>query len=374
MPAVTVKYRGSLDLPIYTLATPNFTGNWSFQNTSFYSFAAQSFENTVSKQIVGLKGTAFDAIYGVTNIQFGTQVGTLVNTDQFSWYNNKLTGILQLVGDSIGGNPIYYSINNLSRYIGNNTTIIDVFTPSILTTLPNPGSGNTRYPQPNAGEPTPTFDFGGTVFLNISLNRRVGHYVEGGGFVLDPLNTGLIPPWSSAASGHGLIPYNGTHWILNGASNVNTTYVWSVDYVNPPIAYQATYDSPDGILNFNSLMVNNVVQPSFTKSVYGWLYCSLNAITVAGVNYAGYGVLIAPDFSWYKLIRILPQDAGSSTWRTGTVGTPTLKMDQNNFLFLKTANVQNKIYYGPIQPQITSFAFGSGIPIASLPHNPGMFK
>jgi hypothetical protein len=178
--------------------------------------------------------------------------------------------------------------------------------------------------------------------------------------------------WSVGQQITSLIPYQNTNWIQNGGTVLGRNLI-QTSFDGNAIRYNLTYQSPDGAFDMNSVLTNLSNIASMRTTPLGWVWLTGTVTVIAGRSFNGYGVLILPDGLSYFILRIVPTDAQSVNWRSGT---PQAKMDSDGYLWFKSSTSDTQVYASlaalTTQPQITIHP--PSIPLIDTPRNTVLLK
>lgn len=135
------------------------------------------------------------------------------------------------------------------------------------------------------------------------------------------------------------IPYGATYtycW-CEDATGPGTKTLVATDFISYAVNYAPSLSNPIASSIDLNAYINDVGTASPSACYGGWLWMNKNNLTVAGKTLTGFGIWVAPDFSSYYLLEIVPIDAYASTWNSG-VGTVFGKWDDTGALWLKSSN------------------------------------
>lgn len=331
---VTATYMGlvELDLRTYTTSYVPIASPWQFNHQTLQPMESHVWVN--GNLITGIAGRLIELATGYSDYSFGSNSGFSQNgfTSEPFWYNGRVRGFLS---DRILSNNVlwidYPAVfgQNISR---SDFKVLQVHTLPFFTNTgffqantngDNQGNGGVGYA-------------GGVVSLNEEWYRFDGQSFSQSqpGFSI-----GVQTNFSIA----GCMGYNGWEYCIMNINSFakgfrllqtdfnNTAVRLITNFQNPP---SSTFDA-DTEMNTDSLPTEPTYQ--------GWLTLFKNTYVVEGKTCVGLGVLVAPDFSKYWLIRFSPLDATAFNWTT-QIGTVRGKFDLGNAMFIKNANQQDTLY------------------------------
>ncbi len=140
------------------------------------------------------------------------------------------------------------------------------------------------------------------------------------------------------------LAYNGLSYVItnNPASNADRTQLATTDWEVTAniIKYQVTFTNPPGLtvgdIDDYLTQHGNCVRILPTFGPF-FLIPSKDTITLDGVSYNGYAVMILPDYSGYFVLLFQPLDALASTW-AAQVGEYEAKFDSTGAYWMKNVN------------------------------------
>lgn len=196
---------------------------------------------------------------------------------------------------------------------------------------------------PNGFSSSNWYDIHNNIYCSWTSNN-VQQYMSWDGYstVLQIGNT--VCQFSTAKEFICMVPYGALFnyvWCENAISGVKTLLV--TDFI-AAVFNQAPVlgAAPGSTIDLNAF-INDPVTPSPTACYGGWLWMNQTTQTIDGQTLTGFGIYVAPDFSTYKILKIIPADAYASNWNTG-VGTVLGKFDDQGALFLNNVNSDTDIF------------------------------
>ncbi len=372
-------YAGTKTLHItrFTAALPVTAWNWNNQTP----YAHRNLAYWSGSEWHGASGTLFDKTIGMTTYDLGTLTGLDTSNKQF-FYDMELGIFLSAptVGNATSGaSQAVYTTSNVFSQTGG--TITQPYTKFTQFTMPI--GANTGFPATNFGGP----GFGGRkgfwphVYLGNAgiiyaytnlLNYKCRFWAKPYSGAID-IQQNMLFNMTSAKGMSAQLIYNNSTWAVNCGTTVGNL-LWNTDYVTFHNEYNPIFESPDGVFDVDTVMKTITNINNYSTSPYGFFYANTSIVSIGGVTFNGYGVLMQADGTRYWLLEIIPDDAFSSAWRTQG-SAPTFKVDQNGYLFIKTPNNHTTLYASSdplsFQPTYTQWP---KLELIRVPHNDGMYR
>lgn len=161
---------------------------------------------------------------------------------------------------------------------------------------------------------------------------------------IDP-GAAFIIPFTQDMTFGALVPYNGVNYITTGYFGIGLTkYVIATDLTSGFSQQTMTIANPPACSIDLNAAINS--QSGFTPgepTYQGMLWVSDQTMTIGTKSFTGFGILVAPDFSAYQVIEIVPTDSQSANW-TALLGDKMGKFDQHGILWLKAAGNASIIF------------------------------
>lgn len=331
---VTATYMGlvELDLRTYTTSYVPIASPWQFNTQTLQPMESHVW--TSNNIITGMAGRLIELATGYSNYSFGSNSGLNQNnfTSEPFWYNGRVRGFLS---DSTSSRNVLWV--DYPAMFGQNITRTD-FKVLQLHTLPtgtntgffiSNGNGN------NQGNDGVAYA-GSVVALTEEWYRFDGQSFSKSqpGFSI-----GIQSSYSIAAC----MGYNGYEYcIMNLGTFAKGFRLLQTDFNNTAIRLITSFQNPPNS-TFNADTQMNVDNLPTEPTYQGWLTLFKNTYVVEGKTCVGLGVLVAPDFSKYWLIRFTPVDATAVNW-TINIGDVHGKFDLGNAMFIKNANFHDTLY------------------------------
>lgn len=146
---------------------------------------------------------------------------------------------------------------------------------------------------------------------------------------------------SSTATVVSAIPFDGLSCCqLRPASPANL-YFMLTDWLTFGNQYTITFTNPAGA-NFDMNTLFPTLGDLPTATYAGFLLPSKSTITYEGSTITGWMMLISPDYSSYRLIKVIPVDTNAMNW-TGLTGTWKAKLDSAGVAWFHNQNFSNII-------------------------------
>ena len=314
-----------IKLRTYTTTYPNIQSGWVFnpnnrQPMEFAGYVTSSFLPQACK------GNVFDVETGITNFTFGNAAGGTLNTPDFG---ALLYSPNQLKGFVYGGGLVKQSyIASETFFLGTNKTTATLnLSPGTL--LPN--MTNTGQPFPNNSA---NWEVINGIYSSYGINLVAGYY-----------NLGLSNIIPSDGGAQGFIFNNTNGDFVSALSWKGKNYIWldqNKGYIanenfsaNPPVIIPNFANPNNSNINVNAAISSSEAEMSITYQ--GWMNLFRDTVTCEGKTFNGYGILVAPDFSSYKILGFLPEDATAFTWISG-IGNIEGKFDLNGALWVHATN------------------------------------
>lgn len=333
----TVKYAGiqPVEFHTYTQVYPSFNGaNWQFNPNALNPMEFWGFIN--GDNPVGIYANLIDVTTGYTTVRAGDNTVASKDTNnvftQPAWQTNRLHG--WCFGSVLARNSYLYDIGAAFSH-GYTTPVFSPVNGNSLVAGPNnftPQSGAApNIPTPNDGVSSsfvlalaPTYE----VAIGTSFNTSGG-----------TLDLGISNTFQMING----MPFSGTTWVQahNPGSNTDRHQLLQTDFLTFGMQYLITFENPSGGPNIDTLMTQ---QGNHGSSTYqGFLYIDKSTIVVEGKTLNGFGILVAPDYSSYRIIQLVPRDGTAAAW-TSAPGDYTAKIDASGALWLKNFNSSNTLF------------------------------
>ena len=328
MPASkTCVYKGHVPLEVKTFTdvyTPLFVP-WDFDPHTFTPQQFTGWDN-VANVGLGYEANIFDFDTGITNYLIGTR-GANTRVDGYGvleFKNNRLQGFLFPASIDRYANWADYSLT-----LGVNTTYPSI---QITRVFDTGGGANTQSPDPRCFNNFPTVA-GIYTSYEIALTQGYLQCTPVGGLIQS------APAFSLGfAPGNGLqnsMPWGAWNYAKQG------TLIHQTDFVNSDFQFSPVFDNPPGDFDMNAWWAAN--NNNMNISYQGWIQFVSATHVIDGIIMNGFAVLIAGDFSYYRIIQIIPTDAESIGWNTA-IGLVTGKFDKSGHLWFKKGNFSNFLF------------------------------
>ncbi len=371
MPAKVLVFKGIINLPLstYTTSYPFDQAGWAWSKSLLpLDFNATISANPGVDPPPGFAGHIFDTLLGPSRFTGGT-VGPFDNRYAKALYTGN--GHMQVIARN---SPVFsdkiYGMNFTFPF-GFNFSVTPLWTTLLTVTGTNTGAWS---PYVDAGYQT---DFGifGSYYTNPGLVNR---YVQFNGDNITPLRTSYMlgyfnsqGPFDAAGNVSEMLsdPFMpGWFWIVQDInSQVPGLRLMHTDFsLGGFVRYTFSAQNPTG---FDVTAFLNQDSATRTATTCGFLYLTRTVATINGVLMNGFGILVNADFTEYRILNFVPQDALAASWNT-FIGTYTGKFDRLGVLYMFNGNFPAVIFsaFLPI--------YRGSIPstLCPIPHNPGFFK
>lgn len=355
--ARTVVYAGMVTVHFrtYTSAYVPLNGAWGFNQNSYAPMEWHGFIN--GSVPTGLWARLFDVNTGQTTLQVGDNSLAHDSAVQVpsNWQNNALSG--WAVGSIGEVNPSVYAY----PMIPGTSHIYNVFAPNAGVHLI--GTVNTRFPQSGLGAnmPAAAYQVQGSGIRTLNpyyYLTRNGSVTYLGNGVLDLAISNL------SHFSEGAVVHNGLSYVKGGnpADITDRVQLLATDWIASATKYAITFENPPGGVNIDDLMTQHATAVQTCER--GFIHIDKSTIVVGGVTLNGFGVFIAPDYSSYQLIQLIPSDATSQTW-LANIGDYSAKIDPSNALWMKNANIHDTLFVSAA-PVLRSLPIFPPIPLEPL--------
>lgn len=330
----TCVYTGWDTIPIRTFSTTysSFNGDaWSFNDFALQPCDCHGFVDTTNQLPIGLWYNVFDSSVAgsITNFSYGDNVVAHEHSGTFippPWHKNKIQGWC------FGGNALQFNTLSYGAPLGANQS--KSFVRGNVLNI-NSGSGNTG-PAPFSG--VNLFNGDGSGFsLSYELAFLRNYRVVKDNVISAASNIDLNLT-STTASAVNAIPFMGSSWVqINNPSGKTNLDIMNTDWSTFGNQYNITFTNPVGAnFDVNTLyQASGVVAPNSTYAGFWQPFTS--TITFEGMAITGWILAIMPDYSSYRIVKIVPIDATAATWTT-LLGAWACKIDTTGTLWLKNAN------------------------------------
>lgn len=326
-------YAGLFGLYIrtYTTTYVSPSGGWSFDPNCLLPQDFCAYDSGALNP-VGMQGNIFDLVAGTTNYKVGDVTAHNAGANYGKLQpNNKgrLQGFLYASG--AGQKPVWwmdfpfaFGTNFISPAFNYNTVL--TYGAGANTGSPNPAAGN-------------NFLTVAGVYTSGNIGATGQNYLQmqsNGNLLVSPVGFSL-----GFAGGDGFTATMPAPDGLNYCAQ--SALIHQTDFVGIDNSFNPIFQNPPGAYDLNAwLQANAFGGILLTITPLGWLIFNQSTVTMDGANLSGFGVLIAPDFSRYWVIQIVPTDANSVGWNGGT--QPQGKFDRNGNLFFKPFNISATIF------------------------------
>jgi hypothetical protein len=319
-----------IKLRTYTNNYPYIHSTWTFDpnNRQPMEFAGYVAPSGFPQACIG---NVFDLETGITNFTLGNAAGGTYNTDDFG---GVLYSPNQLKGFVYGGVLVNRSyIVSETFFLGTNKiTSLNLSFGSLI-----PVETNTGQPFPNYGANWAVVN---GIYSSYGIDLVAGYYnlypdsirpADGGaqGFTFNHQNGAFV----------SVLPWNGQNYVL---LDQNKGYIVNENFsANPPTIVLNFVNPNNSNINVNAAISSSAAEMCATYQ--GWMNLFPNAVTCEGRTLNGYGILIAPDFSSYKILGFVPEDVTASTWNSGS-GNIQGKFDLNGALWIHHNNDPSTLF------------------------------
>lgn len=356
--ARTVVYAGLVTVHIRTYSTTYapLNGAWDFNPNSYAPMEWHGFIQ--NGFVTGLWARIFDVNTGQTTLQIGDNTlaheasATVIPSN---WQSNTLGGWGAGKGNELSPVCFAYPMQPGTSHIYN------VFTPNHGVSLPM-NTPNTFFPEPAVGANMPAA--AGQVMGSAIISVTHYYMLERGGVVtLQPVTLDLGINNQFGLTG-GAVVYNNLSYATGGNPSDFTDRVQllATNWASVATKYSLTFQNPPDGANIDDIMTQHGVHPQTNER--GFIHVDKSVITVSGTVCNGFGIFIAPDFSAYQIIQIIPTDAPSQGW-LANVGEYSAKLDPSNALWMKNANIHDTLFVSAA-PVLRSLPIFPPIPLEPL--------
>lgn len=368
-------------IPIYlrTLTTtyPFLEAGWQWSPNSLLPMEFEHYATPLVGTLNGFQAQTIDiAQLSATGGYSKTVVGSLTGSitafalNPFAWVGN------QLMGWQVQGGELQPAV--ASYYLPLDGTS-HAYALGGVQALNLPNLANTGTPAPGAGCNWLTLNGGvyssNQTTLNISSAIWNVQFGIGSGISNVPNATnGLV--WPTNARFNACIPYAGFNNILTDDTVGGTApyQLVQTDFATFAANVLCTMQNPvSTTLDINALFQTAANTEVPTATYAGWLYIYNDTQTFNGIAMNGYGILVAPDFSSYVILNILPIDATAANWNDS--GAAKIgKVDRSGALLIKKFTNNGTIFAGTaLSGPAIPFPIKQTPPI-NLAVNPGLYK
>jgi hypothetical protein len=330
MTLYNVPYAGlvTLKLRTYTTTYPYFRGGWNFPVNSMHPMEFNG--RTLNQAPIGCNGSLFDVNTGITSFRYGNQVSGGFSGD----FGGAVFDNNRLAGFSFGyPNKLQCAIFNRGITLGN----------SVIDPTFNLGVG---FSVLGGGMPA---SYAGSNFktaLGIYTSYLNGGTKEFACFDNQTnliVNNLVMPGTYNASHGiYAIIPVNGVDYVwctinslLPGPRLTITTLP------NRGVDYTPNLINPPGDFDANAYINTDTPSPSITYQGWAWVFKTTQ--TIDGETCVGGMILVAPNWSSYKIVRFIPVDSNAASWYN-PIGTVYGKFDLNGALWLKNFNNSSTLF------------------------------
>lgn len=344
-----VQYAGLWTVPFHTYTTtyPAKNGVWNWNDVSMLpmEFWGYTVTPTNGSPMSGLYANITDFNTGYTKISVGDNNNS--HTSATITENNGSPAVInnRMIGWTFGNNgagTLYPGAYSYPAILGQDYSM-DYFSPNYGFQLSNKTS-NTNCPL--AGLSSMPTSRGIAVGYEVQLNPffatiDTANFIRRGN--ADTFNIGItnryvncVPNWNNS----------GVSWVqsVNPSSSTTRFMIASTDFdtdFNDIIQYDVQFKNPPGDLDVDTLLTTSNARGNAT--INGFLYFYKTTQTVEDKTFTGFAILIAPDYSFYYVINLVPTDGPSQNWAS-QLGTFEGKIDNSNCMFFKNANSANTLY------------------------------
>lgn len=328
----TVSFKGMFGLYIRTY-TDSYTGLraiWNFDPNMLLPVDFTAYQDA-DDNLLGMQGNVFDLEAGTTNFQIGNVTSGTTNILTY--------GKLIPTGTRLQG--FTYPVANTETFLFNDYPFplgtdlkLNSFEVNNVHTITE-GGPNTETPLSYCNNNFETFlgvYSSGEIMevpFYLQADNRGDVYISGDGF-----NAGFGNTTPLELS----LPFNGFNYGLGGPDGFFQT-----DFIAFASTFALEFGNPPGSFDLNAF-VNSLDFDAWTITNQGFLIFNGSTETINGVTLNGFGIFIAPDFSSYQIIQIVPTDAASVNWNSSAGSEPQGKFDTTGHLFIKQFDVYDTIY------------------------------
>lgn len=169
--------------------------------------------------------------------------------------------------------------------------------------------------------------------------------------------TGYKYPYDSLNVLNGVIPYNGANYVITGyLGGIGTQKIVATDFRTYSTAFATHLTNPPASSVDLDVLINAVATQVADACYGGWLWMFDTVLTIGARTLNGYGIYVAPDFSSYQVLEIIPTDTTSAGWQ-GLLGTKVGKFDQSGILWMKAGGNASIVFKAlpPTQQIVQTF-------------------
>ena len=343
-PPIHAKYMGIIPLHIHTYTTTyvGFNGaNWQFND---HAMQPMEFHGFINHSVpYGFYARIMDLTTGYTTISVGDNVPAHENTNLFGWpclQNGKING--WATGVPLDLNPAAYAY---PAQFGISYTAAD-FNAYDAEKLPR-HLLNTGSPYPYTGNNWPCFGDGQSMSAELNLIEHgwiaENNGISGGGILsIGTINYGVM----NAIGSYNSAPFGDWSFVQVRDPVLNTNrhrllFTDFASYVSP--IFEAHLENPPGASLNIDLLFTDWGNGTPNAIDAGFLLISKLALTIGTVVCNGFGILVAPDYSAYYILQIIPHDTTSAGWTT-MIGTFAAKVDNSGAVWMKNFNLGNTLF------------------------------
>lgn len=375
----TCQFAGIVNIYLrtYTTTYPFIRGGWDWNDHSLQPMEFAGYEDA-SGFPVAFAAQAVDLATGYTRLNVGVSAGhTFANNFAGLCYDGA--NVLGWVTDFNNAPTLTPSVCKYSMPLTGKTTSYSKITLASAIRLPQ-GVNNTGMPAVGANINYLTLGDGvySSSIIDLDNYSYIWDQQNGIGAFFTKLNSDIPLPIFTDASFGAIIPYNGADqvYIIDSTGGtveynlIQTNFGTFADTVGVTMVNPATTT-----LDINALFqtANNTLNNHTT--FLGWLQFYHDTQTFNGVTMNGYGILVAPDFSSYEILNIIPMDANANNWNSSSE-QKSVKVDRGGALWMKRATIDTLLLVGekvpPGQVQIPPNL--ATLPAINLPTTLGLKK
>jgi len=331
--SMNVAYAGMIDFHIRTLTTtyPSFNNQptWDFNQHALWPMEFHGFQ-TPAAMPVGLWAQLLD-LSGYTTISVGDNTPSKENTQVFGspvWQGDTFSG-----WTIYGPGTVSPAIYSYPAIIGQNITA--PFYGFRYGTSLGSGQPNTYFPNAYSSYNWP----GGPEFYSGSCMINAQQYS------MIATQTGASGLYPFGVTDYPIAIHNviGPNVQVKDLSDPNSRFIYIfTDFISQKKGpFAVTFINPPGNADIDTTYIQGL---NFTQATpQGFLLLSKNTVTVEGMVLNGYGILVHPSFTSYRILRFVPNDATAAAWNT-VAGLATGKIDKNGIFWMHNVIYANTLF------------------------------